>query len=204
MRFKPCPFCGGVAELDGDYVVCRECGCKLPILSNWNIRMLDENVVYDYKLVNAIDENSTHHLSDTEFDYLYNLNRFYNNKSKKFLVTPDGKFLDLQDEHTAVITGMLGLKMNKQMNDSDFDFAEFFIIYALFLGYIRVNVFDNQLAIQYEVVHKDTLKVLFENLLNLYSNKFIQITIEKLSTKKANICDDLSSAYEFLLGESID
>ena len=64
--------------------------------------------------------------------------------------------------------------MNNHMNETQFVFGEFFIIYALFLGYIRVNIFNEQIAIQYEVISPEAIKTLFEHLFKLFQSLYRQ------------------------------
>lgn len=200
MELKPCPFCGGKPDIKDNFIICSNCGCKLSSEKNWNMRVLDDNIEYNAELVQAVETSyGKHRLSDREYDYLHNLNKFYKKGSKKYIITPELKVIEIENEHCGFICDVLGIQMNNHMNETQFDFAEFFIIYALFLGYIRVNIFNEQIAIQYEVVNKDIIQVLFEHLHKLFKNRKCLVVIEKLSENNSLMFDNLSDAYEYFL-----
>ena len=200
MELKPCPFCGGKPNIKDKSIVCSDCGCELPSERDWNKRVLDYNIEYNADLVKAVETSyGKHKLSDKEYDYLHNLNKFYSNGSKKYLIAPDSEVIEIENEHCGFICDVLGLEMNIHMNETQFDFGEFFIIYALFLGYIRVNIFNEQIAIQYEVVSPEAVKALFEHLFKLFQNKKCCVVVEKLSLNNSWMFDNLSDAYEYFL-----
>ena len=224
-ELKPCPFCGNHVtiknENDSFILECENCknndiiimvkdSSKENVINKWNNRVF-ENFIMDnrekaFEILDTYDGKSNKpipsDLKEEYKDYVYTIKTVNNpNCLIKYLITPNNEY-HLIEEHCKAIADVMNLHMNDFMNESSYDFSEMFLIYALHIGYIKLDIFNNVIAIQYEIITKDQVKFLEKFLIdNILPSKNIDdltFIVEKLSEKSNQIFSDVFDMLEYL------